>query len=171
MKPALFLDRDGIFNYVIPRNQAFSSPRNWDEVKEYEGLKEGLHTAKSLGYATVLISNQPCISRGLVAEDFVIEYQRHLVEKYQLDGAYYCSSADPSHPDKKPNPGMFQKAAKDLGLDLKKSFHVGDTDRDTIAAKNVGCRSIVWDRSYNQHLKGNFRVRSMEEVIEILRKH
>jgi D-glycero-D-manno-heptose 1,7-bisphosphate phosphatase len=165
---ALFLDRDGIFNEVILRNGVMTSPRGWEEIRHYSGL-EGLPALKKLGYHLVMVTNQPDIERRLVSQEFTDELHEHYREKYSLDAIYVCPFSSNEHPWKKPNPGMFLQAAKDLSLDLGKSFHLGDTDRDVGAARHSGCRSILWERPYNGEVKADYRVSTLAGVETILR--
>lgn len=144
------------------------SARNWDEVRHYDGL-DGLQTVKTLGYHLILITNQPDIERGIISNEFVEELNHWYKHRYHLDATYTCPHASNSHPDKKPNPGLFLKAKHDLGIDLLSSFHLGDTERDTLAAKNCGCKSVLWDRPYNQDLTSDYRIHSLHELIEILK--
>jgi len=168
MNRALFLDRDGIFNELVDHNETvWGAPRNWDEVKFYDGLDK-LPQIKEMGFLLIMITNQPEIERKLLKEEFVKEMNSQLKEKYQLDAVYYCGYKSNDHPMKKPNPGMLQMAAEDFGLSLRDCYFLGDTERDVDAAKRVGCFSILWERSYNKDIKADFRVKSLQEVIDIL---
>jgi len=69
----------------------------------------------------------------------------------ELAGFYYC----PHHPDgsvaryavdcgcRKPQPGMLQKAARELDIDLEHSWMVGDILDDIEAGRRAGCRTIL----------------------------
>lgn len=167
MNKALFLDRDGIFNQVVFRNGAMHSPTTWEEIVHYPGLEE-LPRLKKLGYLLVLITNQPDIERKILTQEFVEEVNAFYLNRYQLDKAYYCPFSSNAHPDKKPNPGMFLRAAQELKIDLSRSFHLGDTDRDLLAAERCGATPILWEREYNTQLYAQWKVRSLEEVRAVL---
>lgn len=166
-KKALFLDRDGIFNEVVFRNGVMHSPTGWDEVKHLPGL-EDLSKIRELGFLLIMVTNQPDIERKIITQAFVEELNCYYVKKYHLDKAYYCPFSSNDHPDKKPNPGMFLKAARDFDIDLSRSFHLGDTDRDLIAAKNCGATPIIWSRPYNLDLLAPHRVQSVGEILAFL---
>lgn len=168
-KRALFLDRDGIFNHVVQKNGVMHSPKSWDEIRHYEGL-EDLKQIKELGYVLVMITNQPDIERGIVAEDFVKEVNNFYSKKFGLDAAYYCPFSSNAHQDKKPNPGMFLKAAKELDIDLQNSYHLGDTDRDVEGARNAGVHPILWNRDYNTQIIAPLRINSLTEVQDLLKR-
>ena len=64
-----------------------------------------------------------------------------------IDAAYFCPAAPAAdgceeHPDRKPSPGMLLRAAADLGLDLSRSWTIGDKSRDIEAGRRAGCRGI-----------------------------
>ena len=167
MKRALFLDRDGIFNEVVTRNGNIHSPKNWDEIKFYPEMDK-IAEMKSLGLVLVMVTNQPDLERKIITQDFIDDLHGKMKAKYNLDAIYCCPFSANTHPMKKPNPGMFLQAAKEWDLNLKESFHLGDTDRDVGAAKNSGCKSILWDRPYNQDYSADFRVKNLEELRSIL---
>jgi D-glycero-D-manno-heptose 1,7-bisphosphate phosphatase len=78
----------------------------------------------------------------------------HAAMKTQLplDGVYACFHDDADHcACRKPKPGMLLDAARDLDLDLARSFMVGDRWRDIEAGVAAGCRTIFVDREYAEH--------------------
>lgn len=164
--PALFLDRDGIFNELVFREDAFHSPRNWNEVKHLP--LENLTAIKSLGFKLILVTNQPDIERGIVERKFVDDLNSFYQKRFELDAVYVCPFSSNEHPLKKPNPGMFLLAEKEMNIDLSRSFLVGDTEKDVLAAKKCGVSSILWERPYNLGLISDFRVSSIKEVETIL---
>ncbi|MDP2168427.1 MAG: HAD-IIIA family hydrolase, partial [Thermodesulfovibrionales bacterium] len=90
------------------------------------------------------VSNQSGISRGLVEENFAKKVNDVCIEKYGFDGFYYC----PHHPDeycscRKPEPGMALKARIKHGIDLKRSYVVGDKEADMLLAKAVGAKAVL----------------------------
>lgn len=167
--PALFLDRDGIFNELVYRDGGVHSPRHWNEVKHYP--LEGLHEIKELGFKLVMVTNQPDIERNIISRSFVDELNRHYQNLYSLDAVYVSPFSSNDHPLKKPNPGLFLLAKKELELDLPNSLLLGDTERDTLAAKRCGIKSIIWKRNYNKNVSSDFSVSSVEELFTILAKH
>lgn len=167
-RPGFFIDRDGVLNEVTFRDGGMHSPRTWEELKTYPGL-EALAEIKALGFALVMITNQPDIERKIVTEKFIAEVHEHYRKTFALDAVYVCPYSDNAHPMKKPNPGMFLKAAEDLKLNLAKSFHLGDTDRDIEGARRAGVRSILWSRDYNRELRPDYRITSLSEVLALLK--
>jgi D-glycero-D-manno-heptose 1,7-bisphosphate phosphatase len=114
------------------------------------------------------VTNQPDIERQIIDVSFVNELHEFYQKKYDLDAIYLCPFASNEHPLKKPNPGMFLQAKSEMGLDLSKSFLLGDTEKDTLAAQKCGIQSILWNRSYNSEVTCSLRVNSVEEVLNAL---
>ena len=168
--PAIFLDRDGIFNELVFRDGQFHSPRNWDEVRHYnlEDLKVGLNSLKALGFKIVMVTNQPDLERKIIEPSFIDDLHRFYQTECALDAIYMCPFFSNEHPLKKPNPGMLLLAQKEHALDLSKSYLVGDTGRDTLAAKRCGIRSVIWTRNYNLDIKSDFRIRCIKELVAII---
>ncbi len=166
---ALFVDRDGIFHELVPwgPHGELCAPRHAKEVRRYDAIRD-LSSIKSLGFALVMVTNQPDVERGITEKSFVLELNEQYQQEFNLDAAYVSWASLDSDPMKKPNPGMFLKAASDLNLDLRRSFHLGDTERDVEAARRAGCQSILWDRPYNRNLSANFRIHSVSELHAIL---
>lgn len=149
MRPAVFLDRDGT---LIEQVHYLRDPRH---VRVLQGVCEALRLLHDAGYVCVVVSNQSAIGRGLMTEqdlDLVnAEMCRQLeVGGAQVDAHYHCPLAPRSadrtsvdHPDRKPGPGMLQRAARDLGLDLPRSWMVGDMKSDLLAGTNAGVRGSM----------------------------
>lgn len=143
MQPAVLLDRDGT---IIVDTGFVASPA---DVALLEGAGEGLRALAALGYRLVVISNQSGVGRGMFDTDAVwavdTEMRRQLAEfGVAIDGSYYC----PHHPDdgcecRKPSPYMIRLAADELGLDLERSWMVGDRQTDLDAGRSAGCRTAA----------------------------
>jgi D-glycero-D-manno-heptose 1,7-bisphosphate phosphatase len=145
LRPALFLDRDGVINvdhgYVHRVNHFEFLPGIFDLVR----------SAKALGWACVVVTNQAGIARGYYSEeDFAAltgwMLQRFAEQGAPLDAVYHC----PTHPDasiehyrsdstmRKPGPGMLLLARDELALDLPRSVLVGDKASDILAGQSAG---------------------------------
>jgi heptosyltransferase-2 len=135
-RPAVFLDRDG----TLCRDADYLS--RMEDLEIFPDVKR-LVRLKEKGYALIGISNQSGIARGMVREDFVREVNGIFTGQYGFDGFYYC----PHHPDehcycRKPEPGLLVRARNDFGIDLRRSFVVGDKEADILLAKAVGAKSV-----------------------------
>jgi D-glycero-D-manno-heptose 1,7-bisphosphate phosphatase len=141
-RPAVFLDRDGTLNeergYVTHPGHLRLLPGAADAVRQ---LCEA-------GFACVVVTNQSAIGRGLMTEAdlHLIHEQLHLqlhAGAAKLDGLYFCPALPGDDPERKPAPGMLLRAARELELDLTRSWMVGDTVSDLLAGQNACCRCIL----------------------------
>lgn len=153
MQPAIFLDRD---NTIIRNDDHLGDPAGVDLFDDTVG---SLHRFDEAGYALVIVTNQSGVARGLFTEEDV--HAVHDTIRTQVRDAsggrdlllhWYHSPYHPdghvepfniAHDTRKPEPGMLQRAAKDLDLDLTGSWMIGDTPRDVRAGQNAGCRTIL----------------------------
>lgn len=164
-RKAIFLDKDGTLIPDVPYNV------NPDLITLQRGVIEGLKLLKESGYIFVIISNQAGVARGYFkyAElDKVKEKLNLLLNKEGIiiDGYYFC----PHHPSgkvteysiacdcRKPEPGMILKAAKDLGIDIEKSWMIGDILNDVEAGNKAGCQTILLNvGNETEWVEGTFR--------------
>jgi heptosyltransferase-2 len=136
-KAALFFDRDG----TLCEDPHYLS--SWDQFKLLHGADE-LVKLKPRRFQLIGVTNQSGIARGLVGEGFVKEVNRLFVERYGFDDFFYCPHLPEEHCScRKPEPGMLQAARVKHGIDLRKSFVIGDKEADMLLAKAVGAKSIL----------------------------
>jgi D,D-heptose 1,7-bisphosphate phosphatase len=181
---AIFLDRDGT---IIEDSGYTNHP---DQVKLLDGVAEALVDLKALEYKLIVVSNQSGVARGIVTEQALGEIHNQLkqllaIKGVNLDGIYYC----PYHPDgivakyrkeselRKPNPGMLLTAAKEMDIDLKKSWTIGNSNRDIEAGYRAGCKTILINQSpsYIQpsfdETSPDYKAVNMKEAANIIKKH
>ncbi|MBI3868197.1 MAG: HAD-IIIA family hydrolase [Verrucomicrobia bacterium] len=152
--PAVFLDRDGTLNHEA------DGLRSIDQLRLLPGVSEAVQELNRGGFRVVVVTNQPVVAKGFVSEKQLREIHNKLesllgLEHAYVDRVYYC----PHHPDggfpgerpelkiacecRKPAPGMLLRAARELNLDLKRSWMVGDTTVDMQCARNAGVRPLL----------------------------
>jgi len=144
LKPAVFLDRDGVINifpgpgkYVLDASQFKLMPQ----------VRESLARLRQAGFFLALVTSQSGVGRGLMTRDALDEIHARMQEGLgteKLDAIYCC----PHHPDegcpcRKPSPWMIQEAARTHGLDPSQSFVIGDSGRDIAMGRTAGCRTIL----------------------------
>ncbi len=144
-RPAVFLDRDGTIGEAPPPGGFVVRP---EAFRLIPGVAEALARLQRAGLALVVVTNQSCIARGLATEDDVAavhsEMRRQLAASgVALDAVYHCPSLDPDDPDRKPNPGMIERAIAGLGLDRARSVMVGDSTRDVEAGRAAGAGTVL----------------------------
>jgi D-sedoheptulose 7-phosphate isomerase len=126
---AVFLDRDGT---LIDKNLIVAK----DAVHSLERLK-------GAGFNLVMVTNQPDIARGKITVDFINTINGTLQRQLSLDAVYVCPQDDSNECScRKPKTGMLREAARELGINLKKSYMVGDTWRDMHAGVSAGCKTV-----------------------------
>lgn len=152
-RTAVFLDRDGTLIHDVPY---LTDPA---KVRVLPGAAGAVRRMREAGSAVVLVTNQSAIGRGLLTEEGLTAIHRELAaqlarEGAALDAIYHCSAAPTTpdrtridHPDRKPAAGMILRAARDLGLDLARSWMVGDMVSDVLAGLNAGCRGSMFVRT------------------------
>jgi histidinol-phosphate phosphatase family protein len=151
-RPAVFFDRD---NTLIANSDYLGEP---ERVVLLVGAAQAVARSRRLGFATVVVSNQSGVARGMFTEDDVRAVNAKMdamLLAEDPDAAIDLHEFCPYHPDgtveayvgdherRKPKPGMFFDAAKTLDLDLKKSWLIGDAPRDIEAGRRAGCRTIL----------------------------
>jgi len=148
MKPALFLDRDG----VIIENRS-NYVRAWSDVSIYPQAIEALIKVKPTGYKTIILSNQSAVGRGLISPEIAQEINLRLIEEIQsaggrIDGLFMCPHAPHDNcACRKPQPGLILEAADSLSLDLSRSILVGDALSDIMAGQSAGVGKNVLVRT------------------------
>ncbi len=157
MTPAVFLDRDGTLidevGYLDRLERLVLFPYSIDAVR----------LLNRAGFRVVVVTNQAGVAHGMFEETFVAETHRYLDEKLaaagaRVDGYYYC----PHHPNagieayrikcdcRKPGTGMIRSAARDLALDIPRSFVVGDRWLDIEMARASGAAGILVRTGYGK---------------------
>jgi D-glycero-D-manno-heptose 1,7-bisphosphate phosphatase len=147
--PAVFLDRDGVL--VVPefRDGRSFAPRDLANYSFYPDAADAVTALKLAGFLTVVVTNQPDIGAGLIAVDTVEEMHRRLKAAMPLDAIEVCPHTRSDHCDcRKPAPGLLIRAAEEFGIDLARSYMVGDRASDVEAGKAAGCRTLFIDLGY-----------------------
>ena len=159
LKPAVFFDRDGTLNRMVydDTHGIMDSPRRPEQITLMPGATEAINRLHALHFQIIVVTNQPGIAKGTLTEARLDAVNQRLAELLAQQGAAwdaleYC----PHHPSegtrtdligpctcRKPQPGMLLKAARERGIDLKRSWMIGDGLVDIQAGKAAGCRTIL----------------------------
>ncbi|HTL97618.1 MAG TPA: HAD-IIIA family hydrolase [Holophagaceae bacterium] len=161
MKPAVFLDRDGTLNEEVGY---LSRP---EDLRLLPGAAAAVARLNARGIPVIVVTNQSGIGRGYYGwQDFeaVMGRMGELLEQEnaRFDAVYAAPHheqgeggyAVADHPDRKPNPGMLQRAAEEHGLDLARSWMIGDKAIDVEAGRRAGCRTCLVRTGYGQDEEG-----------------
>jgi D-glycero-D-manno-heptose 1,7-bisphosphate phosphatase len=152
-RPAVFFDRD---NTLIVCDGYLGEP---GKVQLVIGAAEAVARLRSLGFATIVFSNQSGVARGIFDESAVQAVNARLDElllkgnrQAVIDRHEYC----PFHPEgtvekyrreselRKPRAGMIHRSHQALDLNLRQSWVIGDLPRDIEAGRAAGCRTILF---------------------------
>jgi histidinol-phosphate phosphatase family protein len=137
------LDRDGVL--TRERSDYVKTP---DELEILPGIYEPLRQVRQKGYRIVVVTNQSVIGRGLANHGDMARIHDRLLRDLanhgcSVDAIYYCPHLPEDHCGcRKPKPGLIIKATKELDIDLKRSWMIGDKDIDLEAARRAGCRAL-----------------------------
>ncbi len=129
-RPCVFFDRDGVVN----RSPGPGYVLRWEDFQLQEGIIEAIQAVRAQGWLAVLITSQKGVGKGLMSQEELDRIhhnlQKTLLESGALlDGIYAYTGSHCSY-QPKPDPQMIHQAAEDFGIDLSRSWMVGDADRD-----------------------------------------
>jgi D-glycero-D-manno-heptose 1,7-bisphosphate phosphatase len=143
-------------------------------VKAYPGAGEALRRIRAAGFRTFIVTNQSGIGRGLITEAQYRAVQDELLRQIGpglIDDAYFCADL-PGAPSlrRKPAPGMVLEAAAEHGLDLSRSFFVGDKSSDIECGRRAGTRTILALTGYgaDQDCAPDFTARDLADAADIV---
>jgi D-glycero-D-manno-heptose 1,7-bisphosphate phosphatase len=154
---AVFFDRDGTLNEEV------GYVNHLERFLLFPFAGSAVRAVNEAGLLAIVVTNQSGVARGLFSESLVEQIHRRLSrnirgEGGKLDGIYYC----PHHPQarvgkyraecacRKPSPGMLEQAAEKFGINLAKSFVVGDRYVDVVMARRAGAQSVLVLTGYGQ---------------------
>jgi len=149
LRPAVFLDRDGVLNRALVRDGVPHPPHDLSEFELLPGVPEALARLAAAGFALVVVTNQPDVARGSLAPALLDAMHTELRRHVNLDDIRSCRHDD-AHDCacRKPKPGMLVAAAHDYEIDLTQSFMVGDRWRDIEAGRRAGCKTVLVDHGW-----------------------
>ena len=152
LRPAVFLDRDGVINRTTVRGDTPYPPNTLAEVEILPGVAEALKRLSALGLPLIVVTNQPDVARGMQQKEVVEQINAFLLRSLpELTAAYTCYHDNTDACDcRKPKPGMFFRAAEEHGIDLGRSFMVGDRWSDIVAGAAAGCKTFLINLPYSR---------------------
>jgi D-glycero-D-manno-heptose 1,7-bisphosphate phosphatase len=144
LKPAVFLDRDGVLNRVFVRDGVTHPPAHVGEFEFLPGVADAARRLAAVGLPLVVVTNQPDVARGIQTLAGVEALNdRVRTELPVLEVLTCCHDNADNCGCRKPKPGLLLEAARRWRLDLGRSFMVGDRWSDVEAGRAAGCRSVL----------------------------
>jgi D-glycero-D-manno-heptose 1,7-bisphosphate phosphatase len=144
MKPAVFIERDGILNQVRVERKYQVSPLTFDQFHLNTEVAPLLNELKAAGLLLIVTTNQPGLSRGYQLRRELDRMHQALRAAFAVDDLLVCPHEDSDRcPCRKPKPGLFTEAAYKWGIDLNRSFVISDKWQDAEAARRAGATSLL----------------------------
>jgi D-glycero-D-manno-heptose 1,7-bisphosphate phosphatase len=177
LSPAVILDRDG----TLHRDTGYLI--RFEDFEPLEGVDEALNILKDLGFRLFVATNQSGVARGMFTLDAVnalnAKIRSHFLEKgVNLEDMAVC----PHHPQgtvapyardcdcRKPKPGLLLDLAKRHGLDLSRSYMVGDHVRDAEAGVAAGAMGVrIGNQNRLERLDSGGRLKEFESLLAFAR--
>lgn len=171
LRPAVFLDRDGVI--VVPefRDRRSFAPRRLQDFRFYPEAAASLQRLKRAGFLLAVITNQPDVGNGLIPRSEMDAMHETMTRELPVDAIKACLHGQADHCDcRKPKPGMILEAAMELGINLEKSFMVGDRSSDVEAGRAAGCKTVFIDLGYAEPAPSapDHVVRSIVEAVDVI---
>lgn len=169
MNRALFLDRDGVLDELVfyPSHGEWESPRHVRDLKMRPGVADALKQASGAGWLLFIITNQPSYAKGKCPLQDLQEIHARVLDELKRNGVtitadFICYHHPESKIDgfgacqcRKPSPFFIQQAAKKYGVDLGRSWMVGDQDTDVVTGINAGCRTALLNYEHSADKRGS----------------
>jgi D-glycero-D-manno-heptose 1,7-bisphosphate phosphatase len=152
LRPALFLDRDGVLN----EDRGYVA--RWEDFRWIPGARQAVAAFNRAGWLVIVVTNQSGVGRGLYTEDAMHALHARMAQELaeaggRIDAFYYApqhpqATVDayrhPDPPDRKPNPGMILRALAEWPIDKAASVMIGDKPSDLEAALRAGIRGVLF---------------------------
>ena len=152
LRPALFLDRDGVLN------EDHGYVHRWEDFRWIAGAREVIAAFNQAGWLVIVVTNQSGVGRGYYSEEDMHALHARMTEDLaeagaRIDAFYFCphhpeaaeeAYRHPDPPDRKPNPGMILRALADFPIDKGRSLLVGDKPSDLEAALRGGVKGVLF---------------------------
>ena len=151
VRPAVFLDRDGVINANLDRDGKPVAPTKFEEFRFLPGVEDAIRRLRAGGYLIIVCTNQPDVGTGRTPRSAVEAMHVAVRARLEVDDIKVCFHTDAEGcACRKPKPGMIVDAAREHGIALEKSYMVGDRWRDVVAGHAAGCLTIFVESGYEQ---------------------
>lgn len=167
---AVFLDRDGVLNEAVVRDGKPYPPGSLADLRIIDGAATSLARLKERGFLLLVVTNQPDVARGTQSMAAIEEMHQSIRDRLPIDEFLVCAHDDRDQcACRKPAPGLLLEAASRHGVDMSRSFLIGDRWRDVDAGRAAGCRTVFIDYGYRERgpsADPDARVKSLPEAVD-----
>lgn len=149
---AVFLDRDGV---LIREEDYLSAP---DRLRLLSGAAAAVKRLRAGGFKVIVVTNQSGVGRGFFSIKTLAAIHRRLRTELgrsgaRLDALYFCPHLPRDLMERpcscrKPEIGMIERASRRFGLDLRRSYMVGDSSTDVLAARRARMTGLLVRTGY-----------------------
>ena len=170
---SIFLDRDGVINRDI------NYLHKIEEFEFVDGVFEACKHFQSLNFKIIIITNQSGIGRGYFSEIEFMKITRWMIDEFnkndvKISDIFHCPHAPESKCNcRKPKPGMFIEAKNKHNINMRKSWMIGDSERDVIAASSAGIKNTILVRSGHEideeNSKAKFYLDSIKDISNLIK--
>jgi len=162
---AVFFDRDGVLNKLVNNRP----PWKITEISIFNEIFQIIKLSKDYNYIPVVITNQPDAGRGKLDYAMLHHINNMICKELNIDHYYVCDHPyDGMCECRKPKPGMILKASLDLNINIENSFLVGDREKDIMAGKTAGCKTIFLS---NKKINiANYHVSNHIQLLNLFKK-
>ncbi len=155
MRRAVFVDRDGVLNAAVVKGGRPYPPASAADLSFLPGVRERLAELKQLDMLVVCVTNQPDVARRSVTRASVEEINERVKTELPLDDLLVCYHDEKDRCScRKPLPGLLLEASARLGIDLRRSYMVGDRWKDVSCGAAAGCTTVFIDYGYSEPYHG-----------------
>ena len=147
---AVFLDRDGT---LMEEVNYCNDPKR---VRVFPGTVGALQRLRHAGWLTVVVTNQSGLARGKISPEQYAAVNAEFLRQLPggIDAVYFCADhPDSPTPRRKPGSGMLEEASRNHGIDLSRSWMIGDKEIDVECGRRAGCRTILVRTGYGAELE------------------
>jgi histidinol-phosphate phosphatase family protein len=167
MARAVFLDRDGVINEKASLHEYVTK---WEDFKFLPGVLESLRRLAGTKYRIVITTNQRGIARGKMDESRLKEIHKRMLKEItktggRVDRVYYCPHNYGECDCRKPSPGMLDRAREEMGIDLRRSWVIGDSEEDVALGRARGCRTIYLGE---KNINADYHPKSFMGAVDII---
>lgn len=168
----VFFDRDGVVNRS-PGEGYVLSP---EAFELNEGIVEALRFLRGRGALAIVVTSQKGVGKGLMTRETLDRIHARMAgllaaEGVEFDAVYvHTDDGGPEDYPPKPDPGMIFAAAERFSIDLRRSWMIGDADRDIAmgqAASLAGTLRIRGEKPVG--VEASYSLDSTAEITGILK--